>query len=129
MMAHHMNSLSVSKVLRDLYRLPGTPGLKTEEDGGGEGGLFGRDSEEKLEKIIPTLTSQTGTGTFPTLSERVCPFSRPARQWERGEEEFSIQIFALLGSREIRDKTLHKIFMVLIPFSLKRMTIETCTYE
>lgn len=111
------------------------------EDGGGDvrvgGGGGSRETEEDVEKITPALRSQTEIGTFPTLSG-FHAFSRPARQSRGGGEESSggfnseinsIQMFALLGSREIWDKTWYKIFMVLIPFSLKRMTIETCTYE
>lgn len=51
---------------------------------------------------------------------------------ERGEDgglcEFYgtwFQVSALLGSREIKDKTLYEIFITLIPISLQRMTIET----
>lgn len=59
-----------------------------EDRGGCERGVGSGEMEEKVEKIIPTMRSQTETGTFQTLSG-VCPFSRPARHSDRGGEESS----------------------------------------
>lgn len=61
-------------------------------------------------------------------------FSRGGRQLyvkkgeDRGLCKFYgtwFQTFALLSSREIKDKTSYEIFITLIPISLQRMTIET----
>lgn len=102
----------------------------TLEDRGGCGGNSG-EMEEKVEKIIPTLNLRLKLEPSQLSQESTLSQDQQGSRREKGRslQEDSIQIFALLGSREIRDKTSYKIFMVLIPFSLKRMTIETCTYE
>lgn len=129
MMAHHMNSLSVWKVLRDLYSLPGTPRLKTEEDA--KGGWVRERWRRKLRKLSRRWDLRLKPEPSRLSQESALSQDQQGTRTEEGRslQEDSIQIFALLGSREIRDKTSYKIFRVLIRFSLKRMTIEICTYE
>lgn len=90
---------------------------------------------EDREKMIPTQFREISkwNRTLLTLS-RVWPFQekKGIYMWHagggQGVSEFYgtwFQTFALLSSREIKDKTLYEIFITPIPFSLPQMTIET----
>lgn len=105
------------------------------EDGGGCEGGWGVGVQERRRRMWRKLPRRWDLRrkSEPSRPSQDSALSQD-QQGSQGEEgkslqEDSIQMFALLGSREIWDKTLYKIFMVLIPFSLKRMTIETRTYE